>query len=74
MSARIVRKIRRCCQRIDRCRNHLGLSALWLAPPAYQKTILATKDTRLKLWLLGFTELEPEVRARYEAAGLAWCS
>ena len=55
MSARRARRIRRRCQSNSQYRDGLGVSELFLAPPADALAILAVRDTRLKLYLLGFS-------------------
>ncbi len=52
--------------------NGLGFSELFLAPPADVEIILATKDLRLKYWLLGYTSLPPKVNAKFRSRGWVW--
>lgn len=55
-SARRVRSIRRASQRRSQCRDGLGVSELFLAPPGEAEFVLNARDTRLKRYLLGFSE------------------
>jgi hypothetical protein len=55
--ARHARSIRRGCQRRSQHRDGLGVSELFLAPPVDAHIILAATDTRLKLYLLGFSRI-----------------
>ncbi len=55
MSARLVRAIRRRCQRNSQDRNGMGISELFLAPADDAAAILAVADLRLKRYLLGYT-------------------
>ncbi|GJM23896.1 MAG: hypothetical protein DHS20C16_03110 [Phycisphaerae bacterium] len=55
MSARLVRAIRRRCQRNSQDRNGMGISELFLAPADDAAAILAVADLRLKQYLLGYT-------------------
>lgn len=57
MTARLARRIRRRCQRNSHCREHCGVSELFLAPPQEAAVILAARDLRLLSWLLGFTDV-----------------
>ena len=56
LKARMIPKIRRRCQQHSQCRDHCGVSELFLAPAPDAQVILAVQDTRLKCWLLGFRE------------------
>ncbi|MFQ5590309.1 MAG: hypothetical protein ACE5HE_04005 [Phycisphaerae bacterium] len=55
ITARRARSIRRGCQRRSQYRNGLGISELFLAPAVDAEVIVAAKDIRLKLYLLGFS-------------------
>jgi hypothetical protein len=57
LKARMIRKIRRRCQKHSQCRDHCGVSELFLAPARDAEVILAVHDLRLKCWLLGFQEV-----------------
>lgn len=74
MRARQARHIRRRSQQSSQCPNHFGTSELWLAKPAHARVILRTPDTRLKCWLLGFTELPAALLAKFQAQGQTWCA
>lgn len=54
ITARQARSIRRASQRRSQNHNGLGVSELFLTPPAEASIILAVTDVRLKLYLLGF--------------------
>lgn len=56
LNARLARKIRRCCQSRSQCRDHCGVSELFLAPPEHARIILGVQDRRLLQWLLGFQQ------------------
>ena len=72
MSARRARHIRRRSQSHSQHPDGCGLSELFLAPPADAQIILATKDPRLKYWLLGYSILPSSVLAMFRARGWAW--
>lgn len=74
MSAKRARHIRRGSQSRSQNPNGLGISEIFLAPPADAEVILATTDLRLKYWLLGFTVLPADVLAKFRAHGWAWAS
>ncbi|MFQ5589866.1 MAG: hypothetical protein ACE5HE_01770 [Phycisphaerae bacterium] len=57
ITARRARIIRRGCQRRSQNRDGLGVSELFLAPPADAAVILAASDVRLKYYLLGFSQV-----------------
>lgn len=62
MKAKTARLIRRACQRRSQCRESLGISELFLAPPSHAAAILATQDIRLKFYLLGFSDIPSRMR------------
>lgn len=59
MSARRARAIRRRSRNVSQFHEGLGVSELFLAAPADAEAILAASDTRLKMYLLGFSEIPP---------------
>ncbi len=62
LTARRARSIRRGCQRRSQHPNGLGVSELFLAPLVDAGVIVAAKDVRLKLYLLGFSRLPSAVQ------------
>lgn len=49
-----AKQIRRRCQTHSQNRNGLGVSELFLAPPADANFILSAKTRALKIYLLGY--------------------
>ena len=52
--ARQAKRIRRRCRQHSQNQNGLGISELFLAPPADAQVILAAKTSQLKAYLLGY--------------------
>ncbi len=57
VTARRVRSIRRRCRQRSQHLEGLGVSELFLASPVDAAVIVASKDARLKLYLLGFSRI-----------------
>ncbi len=57
LTAKQARSIRRASQRRSQHPDGLGVSELFLAPPAEADVILEARDPRLKRYLLGFSLL-----------------
>ncbi len=57
ITARKARAIRRGSLRRSQDRNGLGVSELFLAPPANAAVILTVRDLRLLRYLLGFLQI-----------------
>ncbi len=57
VTARQARSIRRRCRRCSQHLEGLGVSELFLASPVDAAVIVASKDVRLKLYLLGFSRI-----------------
>ncbi|MHC5110386.1 MAG: hypothetical protein ACYTHJ_10965 [Planctomycetota bacterium] len=58
ITARQARSIRRGCQQRSHKRDNLGISELFTAPAGDAAVILAANDVRLKLYLLGFRNID----------------
>jgi hypothetical protein len=56
-NARRWRSIRRASQRRSQHPDGLGVSELFLATPDEAATILQVRDNRLRMYLLGFTQV-----------------
>ncbi|MBN1513090.1 MAG: hypothetical protein JXB13_13835 [Phycisphaerae bacterium] len=56
-NARRWRSIRRASQRRSQHPDGLGVSELFLATPDEAATILQVRDNRLRMYLLGFTQI-----------------
>ncbi len=69
ITARRARAIRRASRENSQCRDGLGVSELFLADEADAQVILKATDTRLKLYLLGFSEIPSGTKGTWRAAG-----
>ena len=60
IKARKARAIRRASRLRSQHRDGLGVSELFLAGDADAAVIIMASDMRLKMYLLGFTEIPPQ--------------
>jgi hypothetical protein len=60
MKAKTAKAIRRTCRRHSQCRENMGVSELFLAPPSHVSVILDSHDIRLKCYLLGYDNIPPK--------------